>query len=518
MKIFIFKSNCVNIFTSGRRIFIPIKPIKRSLAMLAEQRNKRYAILSDAHLNFFEKILSKSQLITDSQILESFNIDWLKTCQGNSKLALLPRTTHELSIILKYCNDNNLAVCPQGGNTGAVGGGVPAYDEIIISTKLMNSIIDLNPESNILKCQSGCVLQTLDEYVEKEAGLMMPLDLGAKGSCHIGGNVSTNAGGLRLLRYGSLKGNVLGLEVVLADGKILNTMGTSLRKDNTGYDLGEIFIGSEGTLGFVSGVSILCAVRPKAANLIFIACSQNNFQNVIEIFKFAKRELGEILSAFEFIDRESMWAVNEQLKIDNPFSNSEISKNCMFYCLVETHGSCNQHDIEKIESFFHKLTEKTLCQDAIIAENETHFKNLWSIRERMAEALSRDGYNYMYDISLPIGKMYDLVIDLRKRLNENGNPGLRRCVAFGHIGDSNLHLNLTSTLFEPKLFNLIEPFIYEWTKNNYGSISAEHGLGLKKRDYIYFSKPKEVVQQMKTIKQMFDPKYILNPYKTLPTS
>lgn len=167
--------------------------------------------------------------------------------KGNSKLVLLPKTTEEVSAILRYCNERSLAVTPQGGNTGLVGGSVPVYDEIVVSLKLMNHILDLNSNSSILSCQSGCVLQSLDEYLSKE-NLMVPLDLGAKGSCQIGGNVSTNAGGLRLLRYGSLKNSVLGLEVVKADGTVLNTMKTSLRKNNTGYDLNQYFIGSEGFL------------------------------------------------------------------------------------------------------------------------------------------------------------------------------------------------------------------------------------------------------------------------------
>ena len=504
----VLKPNC------KLQIVLAARCLSRLLSTKIEKRNENYAKLSDNHLNFFEKVLPRNQIIKDPFILESYNTDWLKMCAGTSKLALQPKSAQELSTLLKYCNDNDLAVCPQGGNTGLVGGSVPVYDEIIISTRLMNQITHLNTDSSILKCQSGCILQNLDDYLSKE-NLMMPLDLGAKGSCHIGGNVSTNAGGLRLLRYGSLKGNVLGLEVVLADGTIINTMNTSLRKDNTGYDLGEMFIGSEGTLGFISGVSILCPVRPRAVNLIYIACSQKTFQNVVQIFQLAKKEFGEILSAFEFMDKESMRAVNENLKLENPFSSSDVSNNCEFYCLAETHGSCNEHDVNKIESFFEKMTKLNLCTDAIIAENETQFKNLWSLRERLAEALTKDGYNYKYDISLPVDKMYNLVIDVRKRLIDEG--AMKRCIGYGHIGDSNLHLNLTSHKFEPKLFDLIEPFVFEWTRDNYGSVSAEHGLGLKKRDYIYYTKPYEAVQQMKKIKHLFDPKAILNPYKTLPS-
>lgn len=491
---------------------------KKLFSNQVEKRNPIYSTLSDEDLSFFEKLVGRDKCITDLNDLEAYNTDWLKTCRGNSKLTLLPQTTQQISAILKYCNEKKLAVCPQGGNTGLVGGSVPVYDEIIISTKLMNKILDLDKKSNILKCQSGCILQNLDDYLNHTAGLMMPLDLGAKGSCHIGGNVSTNAGGLRLLRYGSLKGNILGLEVVLANGDILNTMNTSLRKDNTGYDLNQIFIGSEGTLGFITGVSILCPNRPKSTNLILIACETKTFKNVIDVFGLAKLELNEILSAFEFIDKDSMISLSENLGLENPFksTNLKVMKECQFYCLAETHGSCSDHDLNKIERFYDALKSAKLCSDAIIAENESQFSYIWSLRERLPESLKRDGYNYKYDISLPLNKMYDLVIEMRNRLNEQNQKLYTRCIGYGHCGDSNLHLNITSPVYDKRLFSLLEPFIYEWTQKNNGSISAEHGLGLKKRNYIYYSKSVESVKLMQKFKKLLDPNLILNPYKTLP--
>jgi D-2-hydroxyglutarate dehydrogenase len=491
---------------------------KKFISNQIEKRNPLYSTLCDNDLKFFEKLIGSDKCITDTNDLEAYNTDWLKICKGNSKLTLLPQSTEQLSAILMYCNEKKLAVCPQGGNTGLVGGSVPVYDEIIISTKLMNKILDLDTKSNILKCQSGCILQNLDDYLNESASLMMPLDLGAKGSCHIGGNVSTNAGGLRLLRYGSLKGNVLGLEVVLANGDILNTMKTSLRKDNTGYDLNQIFIGSEGTLGFITGVSILCPIKPKSTNLILIACQNNSFKNVIDVFKLAKQELNEILSAFEFMDKESIISLSENLSLENPFkgTNSQVVKDCQFYCLAETHGSCQDHDLSKIEKFYESLKSDKLCSDAIIAENESQFNFIWSLRERIPESLRKDGYNYKYDISLPLNKMYDLVIDMRKRLNDHNQKLFTRCIGYGHCGDSNLHLNITSPVYDKHLFSLLEPYIYEWTQENNGSISAEHGLGLKKRNYIYYSKSVESVKLMQKFKKLLDPNLILNPYKTLP--
>ena len=249
-----------------------------------------------------------------------------------------------------------------------------------------------------------------------------------------GGNVSTNAGGIRLLRYGSLKGRVLGLEVVLANGEVLSTIDRPLKKDNTGYDLKNLFIGAEGTLGYVTAVSILCAQKPKAVNAVFIACTGNDFKAVLDVFRIAKKELHEIISAFEFMDKDSMICLKENLNMENPFG-TEIANKCEFYCLVETHGSSDEHDRDKLSKFFEILMKNQLCQDAIIAENLAQVQSLWALRENVAPALNKDGYTYKYDISLPLEPMYEIVINLRNRFKELGNSNFRRCIGYGHVGE-----------------------------------------------------------------------------------
>jgi D-2-hydroxyglutarate dehydrogenase len=210
-------------------------------------------------------------VVQDEERLSVANTDWLRKYIGTSQLLLLPKNTDEVSKILSYCNSRQLAVVPQGGNTGLVGGSVPVYDEVVISLANMDKIISLDKVNGILTCEAGCVLENLNSFLENE-GFIMPLDLGAKGSCQIGGNVSTNAGGLRFVRYGSLHGNVLGLEVVLANGTVLDMLAT-LRKDNTGYDLKHLFIGSEGSLGIVTKVSILTPAKLPSVNVAFLACN-----------------------------------------------------------------------------------------------------------------------------------------------------------------------------------------------------------------------------------------------------
>ncbi|CAL8274529.1 unnamed protein product [Merluccius merluccius] len=460
-----------------------------------------FSRLSSEDLAFFRETLPGGT-VTDPDLLEASNVDWLKSVRGHSELMLRPQTTAQVSDILRYCHGRSLAVSPQGGNTGLVGGGVPVYDEIILSTALMDQVLGFDQVSGILTCQAGCVLESLSRYLE-DRDFIMPLDLGSKGSCHVGGNVATNAGGLRLLRYGSLRGTVLGLEVVLADGRVLDCLAT-LRKDNTGYDLKQLFIGSEGTLGVITAVSVLCPRKPSAVNVAFLGCE--TFDQLLGTFRLSKRMLGEILSAFEFLDAACMGLLNTHLKLPNPISD------CPFYVLVETSGSDAAHDEEKLHRFLEEAMTSSLVTDGTVATEDAKVKALWSLRERVTEALTHDGFTYKYDVSLPVERIYQLVTAMRTHLGGRA----RSVVGYGHVGDGNLHLNVTSPARDPALLAAIEPFVYEWTAGCRGSVSAEHGLGLKKRNFIYYSKPRAAVGLMGDIKTLLDPKGILNPYKTLP--
>jgi len=467
-----------------------------------------YATLNETHISSFKNILDPNRVITDTTDLEGYNVDWLKTVRGNSKILLKPKTTDEISKVMSYCYDMNLAVNPQGGNTGLVGGSVPVFDEVILSTQLLNEIESFNDNSSVVRVQSGVVLERLDSYLSDHE-MMVPLDLGAKGSCHIGGNVSTNAGGLRMLRYGSMHANVLGMEVVLAQkgGPIIDLgYQGSLKKDNTGYDLKHLFIGSEGTLGFITRVALACPPRPKAINVCFLGL--HSFSRVIDTFKSAKGNLGEILSSCEFIDRDSMEAVCQNLGLVSP-----LGDNYPFYTIIETSGSNKAHDEEKLSNFLAHLYDNGTVIDGTYAEHPSRQSSqIWQIRERITEALLKDGYVYKYDISVPIEKFYSCVTDLKDRLGSD----VVRCCGFGHLGDGNIHLNVTSRMFDKNILSKIEPYIYEWTKNVNGSISAEHGLGFKKRNYMHFSKSVHSIHFMREIKSIVDPKGIMNPYKVLP--
>ncbi|XP_071805485.1 D-2-hydroxyglutarate dehydrogenase, mitochondrial-like [Asterias amurensis] len=456
---------------------------------------------------FFKELLPQ-RVVTDEEDLVAHNTDWLGSLRGSSQVLLKPKTTQEVSKIMAYCNSRNLAVVPQGGNTGLVGGSVPVFDEIILSTALMNKIIDFDSPSGALVCQAGCILEKLDMYLAGH-GHTMPLDLGAKGSCHIGGNVSTNAGGLRLLRYGSLRGTVLGIEAVLADGRIIDCL-SSLRKDNTGYDLKQMFIGSEGTLGIVTGVSILCPPRPQSVNLAFFGCE--SFEKVLDTYKESKAHLVEILSAFECMDKESMMYVTKYLKLKNP-----LSQEYPFYILIETSGSNATHDEEKLNDFLQHIMETELVCDGTVATDYSKIKMIWYMREGVNEAIQRTKVQYKYDLTLPHKAYYDVIREVRAHLRDN-HPELPICdvIGYGHVGDGNLHMNVIVEEFSSEIKNALEPFVFALTSEKKGSISAEHGLGFNKRKFIGYSKTDEAVRVMQQMKRLFDPKGILNPYKTVP--
>jgi len=405
---------------------------------------------------------------------------------------------------LKYCNEQRIAVCPQGGNTGLVGGSVPVFDEVILSMSRMNQIISVDKISGAMVCEAGCVLETLSDHLATQ-GLRMPLDLGAKGSCQIGGNISTNAGGLRLLRYGSLHGSVLGAEFIMADGTVVDVL-SQMRKDNTGYDIKQLLIGAEGTLGVVTKLAIACPPKPASEIVALLAC--RSYDDVLALFTEARHRLGEILSAYEFFDAGCTTVVQERLNLSCPLESPSA-----FYVLIEAAGSNATHDEDKVNAFLEAMLESGRIEDGTMSADPSKMSAIWASRERITEALTHDGYVYKYDISLPLPDLYTLVEDTRARFADQPDV---RVVGFGHMGDGNLHLNVTCPQYEETMTAQLEPWLWEWAQARRGSISAEHGIGFKKRDVLHYSKPSAAVSLMQLLKKSMDPNGILNPYKTVP--
>ncbi|CAH1736797.1 unnamed protein product [Aphis gossypii] len=327
-----------------------------------------YAVVNSTDVDYFTNIVGVNNFISGEEV-KSYNEDWLKSVSGFSKYVLKPKTTEQVSSILKYCYERGIAVCIQGGNTGLVGGSVPVFDEVILSTSAMNKIISFNKLSGVLVCQAGCVLENLMNYVQNE-GFIMPFDLGAKGTCQIGGNLATNAGGLRLIKYGSLQGSVLGLQAVLADGQVLDCLNT-LKKDNTGYHLKHLFIGSEGTLGIITKIAIQCPNAPKFVNASFIGLE--SFDKVLSFFSLVRKEFSGSLSSFELMDSVAIKSVQKNIGIKCP-----INDNLKFYVLVELSAD-NNYINHSIQEFLEKALNKEIILDATVADQPSLIQKIENV-------------------------------------------------------------------------------------------------------------------------------------------
>ena len=474
--------------------------LRRFGSLYAPLRSEAYARLSASDLAYFRSQLPAASILT--QDLEAYSRDVMGIYSGSPSVVLKPETTAQVQAVLRYCNDRRLAVCPQGGNTGLVGGSVPVHDEVILSLSRMNKIIQVDSGSAV--CEAGVILEELNQVCDKQ-GLMVPLDLAARGSCQVGGNVSTNAGGIRYLRYGSLHASVLGLEAVLPSGEVLSSLNT-MKKDNTGYDLKQLFIGSEGTLGVVTKVVLSLVAKPKAVNVAMFTC--DDFAIVTDLLRHARVHLGEILSAYEFQDREAADLVIKHIPgIRSPFPSLQ-----RFLVLIETHGSNDEHDSEKVGNFLEATLGKYGDMQGVMAQDEKQLAALWGLREGCVDAASREGYCFFYDLGLRMSHYYQLVEETRRRVGALGTV-----IGYGHIADSNIHLNISvpDQANIPAVQSLLEPFVYEFTQSCGGSISAEHGVGVQKREKLLYSKTKEHVAVMARLKRLLDPKGILSPYKLM---
>jgi FAD/FMN-containing dehydrogenase len=513
----LFDNTNVNLVTTTmksftlRRVTPSIYELRRRLSTAAAAvRDSRFAKLTDEDLAFFRSVLGAAGVITDPTDLEAYNADWMGRYKGSSAVALRPRDTAGVSDIMRYCNERRLAVVPQGGNTGLVGGSVPVFDEVILSLGAMNKILSFDDSAGVVISEAGVVLETLDGYVG-ERGYRVPLDLGAKGSCQIGGNVATNAGGSRFLRYGSLRGSVLGLEAVLPDGSVMDTL-TSLKKDNTGYDLKQLHIGGEGTLGIITRLAIACPIKSSSINTAVVKVE--SFDQVCKLLRFTKEHLGEILSAYEFMDAQSVRMATKELShVSNPLELEDDDASS--FVLIESSGSNAEHDRAKLDRLIEEAFESGLVVDGVVAESETQTNALWELRESLPEAVAKAGIGggtLKYDVSLPLTDFYNIVSEARGRLD-----GLADVVGWGHIGDGNLHLNVAirDKMNTAAAKAAMEPWVYEWVAARRGSVSAEHGLGQMKASAIGYSKSPVAIKMMRLIKSAVDPNGISNPYKVL---
>jgi FAD/FMN-containing dehydrogenase len=417
-------------------------------------------------------------------------------------LAILrPASTAEVSAILRIAHAAGAAVVPWGGRTGLVDG-AQAEGALALSLERMTAIEEIDVEAATLTVQAGCPLQTACEAAEARH-LLLPLDLGSRGSATIGGTISTNAGGNRVLRYGMMRDMVLGLEAVLADGTVVTAM-NGLIKNNAGYDIKQLFIGSEGTLGVVTRAVL--RLRPQALSQDVALLGVQRFDDLPRLLRHLERRLGGTLSAFEV-----MWKSFHDLVTTEPAKGRPLlSVDYPYYVLVETLGADPALDAERLQAALADAAELDLIADAVLARSETQAKAMWALRDDVAQ-VARDGPILTFDVSLKISAMETYVAELEAALQTRWQG--TRLVVFGHLGDGNLHLIVS--LRDRDARAAIEEIVYGLVRAQQGSISAEHGIGLQKRDYLAWTRNPAEIAVMRTLKVALDPKNILNPGKVL---
>ncbi|ABE39306.1 FAD linked oxidase-like [Rhodopseudomonas palustris BisB5] len=414
-----------------------------------------------------------------------------------------PSSTQQVSDILRWCHANGVSVVTHGGLTGLVHGADADPGEVILSLERMRAIEDIDPQQRTATVQAGVVLQTLQEEVDRH-DLAFPLDLGARGSATLGGNAATNAGGNRVIRYGMTRDMILGLEVVLADGTVLSSLNT-LIKNNAGYDLKQLFVGSEGTLGVITRLVLRLREKPLATNMALVGF--DSFDAVAKFLKHIDRSLGGTLSAFEV-----MWQSFYRLVTTAPAKGRPpISQDHAYYVLVESQGADQELDTRRFNAAMEAAHEAGLVANAAIAQSEQDCRAFWALRDDVGQVL-QGGMPVVFDISLPIAAMEGYADTLRTTLASE--IGEHRLWIFGHLGDGNLHVvvqvkPMDYLALRPK----IEALVYQPLAACNGSVSAEHGIGLEKKPYLCVSRSPAEIALMRTLKAALDPKGILNPGK-----
>lgn len=455
-------------------------------------------------LAFFESVVGKNHVIVDEQKL-NYGKDYTKYYTPDPLAAVLPATTEEVSKILKYCNERGIAVVPSGGRTGLSAGAVAKQQEVVVSTERMKKIFGINKTEKTIHCQGGVVTKEVQKAAW-DAGLYFPVDFGSSGSSQIGGNVATNAGGIKVIRYGLIRDWVLGLQAVLADGTVLDMKNACL-KNNTGYDLKHFFVGSEGTLGIITEVLLNLTVQP--GPLMLSMFGLQTLEHVTQLFTLAQEHRLN-MTAYEYYSEFALLRVQEHLKIRAPFQQTYP-----FYVLLEVEKA-SADDETRLEKFVESGMEKGLILDGVLSQNSQQASEFWALRETIAEALSVLTVPHKNDISLPLSGLTAFCTDLQKLIAEN-YPGVE-VVSFGHIGDGNLHVNFIKPekMSKDEFFKqakLADVAMFNLVRKYGGSISAEHGVGLTKKPFLEFTRSPEEIQLMKGIKRVFDPKGILNPGK-----
>lgn len=459
-------------------------------------------------------IVGQQGLLTESGDMTAYALEHRGNYPGKALAVVRPGSTEEVSQVVRACAQSGARLIPQGGNTGLVGGSTPDESglEIVLSLTRMNRIREVNPQDNTMTVEAGCILQNVQEAAA-EKNRMFPLTLGSEGTATIGGNLSTNAGGDQVIRYGNTREQALGLEVVLADGRIWNGL-SSLRKDNTGYDLKHLFIGGEGTLGIITAATIKLYSVPRQQATAWIAI--RNPAEAVSLLSLLRENLGDRITAFEIMARETVNLVLMHF----PAMREPLQEAAPWVILAEVSETSLRVPLqEEFETVLAQAMEEDMVLDVALAASEQQSKSMWDIRSHIPEAQRKDGPSIKHDISVPISRIAEFVDAAGPAMNAI-IPGIR-CITFGHVGDGNLHFNQSKPASISKEDFLareaaIHEVVHEAAARVNGSISAEHGIGRQKQDILIRYKDPVAISLMYSIKHAFDPNNTLNPGRLLP--
>ncbi|WP_339037971.1 FAD-binding oxidoreductase [Bradyrhizobium symbiodeficiens] len=460
-------------------------------------------------LDQFRRIVGERHAITDATDIEPYVTEERNLFHGRSPLVLRPGSTAEVSEICKLASAHRIALVPQGGNTGLVGGQTPHNGEVVVSLRRLDKIREVDTASNTMTCEAGVVLQ-IAQAKASDVDRLFPLSLGAEGSCTIGGNLSTNAGGTAALAYGVAREMALGLEVVLADGRVLNVL-SKLKKDNTGYNLHNLFIGAEGTLGIITAATLKLFPKPRAIETAYVGLKSP--EAALKLLTIAQSEAANTLTSFELLAEMAVdFSVRHGIDVRDPLSEKHP-----WYVLMEL-SSPGDDARTPLETILARAMEEEIVDDAVIAANLTQRNNFWKLREEMSAAQKPEGGSIKHDISVPIAAV-PAFIDEANAAVVKLIPGARP-VPFGHLGDGNLHYNVSQPIGADTADYLarwhdVNAVVFEIVLRMGGSISAEHGIGVLKRDELPEVKDKTAIELMRAIKAMLDPHGIMNPGKVL---
>ena len=439
-------------------------------------------------------------ILTGTEISEKYHADSSGETAHAPVAVARPASTEQVSDILRICSSSNQKIVVQGGLTGLCGGATPREEEIALSLERLTGIEELDRESMTMTVLAGTPLQAIQDAAE-QAGFLFPLDLGARGSCNIGGNIATNAGGNEVIRFGMTRNLVLGLEVVLADGTVISSLNKML-KNNAGYDLKHLFVGTEGTLGIVTRAVLRLFVMPESRSTALVALE--SFDSVISFLHFMSREFSGSLSSFEVMwDNYYDYIIEHVLTVSSPFDDRYP-----IYVLTEISDKSGQTGLEN--ALVSEL-EAGRMLDAVICKSERERQAVWAIRDGVGDAMAVIRDNANFDVSVPINTMAGFLEQLEAEIKTLLPDTL--LLVFGHIGDGNLHLVFTVNTKEDK--KTVYDVVYKHVGAYNGSISAEHGIGIQKRAYLHLSRSDEEIALMKLLKQAVDPKSILNPGRVL---